>query len=120
MLIGLTNSGVKNDSFTQQSALMHTSYATQLPGLSSIQTHLGLGGVMTRTRISNVNDEGDSATRFSKAAGLALGLHWKPMLGKSLGLRLSWNALFIPAGWAVSYLVFGHTQSISLGLGWNF
>lgn len=120
VLLGITNSGIKNNSFAQQTAIAHASYLTSFPRQKSLQTHIGIGGILTRTAVEQLADPEASKTSWSKAAGLAMGVHWRPMLSKSIALRVSWNGLYIPAGWAVSYLVFGHAQSASLGIGWNF
>lgn len=121
LLAGITNSGEKNSAFSQQTALAHLSYATRLPGSQSLEANLGLGGIFSGTTLSKSGEAGTRASHISKAAGIAVGLRWKPALfGRNLKLRLSWDTLYVPPGLSVLYFTFGHAQSVSAGLGWDF
>jgi hypothetical protein len=112
--------GEKNSAYAQQIAFPQLSYSTSLGKSKTVEGSLGLGGIISRTKINTYNVSGDSNQKFSTSAGLALGLHWTPGFGKDLRLRTSWNSMFIPPGTSVLYLAFGHMQSATLGLGWEF
>jgi hypothetical protein len=120
LLLGITNSGEKNSSFAQQTAFAHISYATNLPRSRTLEANLGLGGIIFRTTIKQTPPEGSESTALSRSAGFALGLRWKPALGKNLRARVSWDGLYVPPGYSAVYLAFGHAQAISAGLGWDF
>lgn len=121
LLAGITNSGEKNSAFSQQTALAHVSYATRLPGSQSLEANLGLGGIFSRTTLSKSGEAGTRASHISQAGGIAMGLRWKPaLLGRKLKFRLSWDTLYVPPGLSVLYFTFGHAQSVSTGLGWDF
>lgn len=120
LLAGVTQSGEKNSNFAQQTALLHLSYGTSLPKSKTLEANLGVGGILFRTQVNRIAETQQSAIAISRAAGLALGLRWKPKLSKNVILRLSWDSLYVPPGTSALYLAFGHAQSVALGLGWNF
>jgi hypothetical protein len=112
--------GEKNSAYAQQIAFPHLSYSTSLGKSKTLEGSLGLGGIISRTKINTYGESGESNQKSSASAGLALGLHWTTKFGKDLRLRMSWNSMFIPPGTSVLYLTFGHMQSATLGLGWEF
>ncbi|MEY4065465.1 MAG: hypothetical protein RIR26_1673 [Pseudomonadota bacterium] len=120
LLVGATNSGEKNSSFSQQTMIAHASYAKSFSKSKSVQASVGLGALLSRTRIVNFEFIGQPATRISRSGGVATGLRWTPSLSKSLRFRLSWDGLFVPPGWSVLFWTFGHSQSLTAGLGWDF
>ena len=120
LLVGATNSGEKNSAFNQQNMIAHASYARPLARNKSVQASVGIGALLSRTKIVNYEFVGQSETRFSRSGGLATGLRWTPPLSKSLRLRLSWEGLFVPPGLSVLFWTFGHSQSLTAGLGWDF
>lgn len=120
LLVGGTNSGEKNTSFSQQSLIAHVSYARPLAKSKSVQASVGFGALLSRTKIVNYEILGQSQTRISRSGGLATGLRWTPTLSKNIRLRLSWESLFVPPGWSVLFWTFGHSQSVTAGLGWDF
>ncbi|MFZ9521783.1 MAG: hypothetical protein ACO3A4_15035 [Silvanigrellaceae bacterium] len=112
--------GEKNSAYTQQIAFPQLSYSTSLGKSKTLEGSLGLGGLISQTKINAYDDSGESNQKLATSAGLALGLHWTPAFGKDLRMRMSWNSLFIPPGTSVLYLALGHMQSVTLGLGWEF
>ena len=112
--------GEKNSAFTQQTAFPQLSWSTSLGKSKTLEGSFGVGGLVSRTKINTYDESGESKQKSSTSAGLALGLHWTPLLGKDLRLRMSWNSMFIPPGTSVLYLTFGHMQSMTAGLGWEF
>ncbi len=120
MVLGITNSGEKNSTFAQQTALAHLSYATNLPRSRVIEASLGVGAILFRTTVNQTPPDGTASTSISRAAGLAFGLRWNPKLSKNLRARVSWDGLYVPPGSSVLYLAFGHAQSVSAGIGWDF
>jgi len=120
VLLAITNSGEKNSAFAQQTALAHLSYSQNLPRSRVLEANIGVGAILFRTTVNQTLPEGGASTALSRAAGLALGLRWKPELGRNLRARVSWDALYVPPGYSAVYLAFGHAQSLSAGLGWDF
>ena len=112
--------GEKNSDFSQQTALLHLSYSSTLENSKSLRANLGVGEFINRTRILKFDSDGNSSSKLSNATGLALGLHWTPALNNHLRFRAAWDALYIPPGISVLYLTFGHLQSVTAGLGWEF
>jgi hypothetical protein len=112
--------GEKNSAFVQQIAFPRLSYFAALEKSKTSFASVGLGGVIARTKIYNINSASESNEKLSSSAGIALGLHWIPKLTRDLRFRLSWNSMFIPPGTSVLYLTFGHMQSVTAGLGWEF
>jgi opacity protein-like surface antigen len=113
-------SGQKNSVFSQQLATARLGYSAPLPKSKTIFAQVGLGGVFQRTLIFEQNESMSQLSKWSRAAGLALGVHWTLKPGKNVFMQLGWDALFIPPGESTIYLTFGHIQSVYSGLGWNF
>lgn len=112
--------GEKNSAFSQQTSFPRLSYMTSLGQHKTLQVSAGLGGVISRTRITNWNSDNENRTKTSVSTGLALGLGWEPSISRQLRFYLHWDSFFIPPGLSVIYLTFGHMQSVTTGLGWEF
>lgn len=112
--------GEKNSAFSQQVSYSHLSYSTLLGKTKTVYASLGVGGMVARNRIDEIDITGASQQKTSASAGLALGLRWTPTLGRHLRFRMSWDSMFIPPGASALYLTYGHMQSVTTGLGWEF
>lgn len=110
--------GEKNSSFAHQLSLTQLSYSTPLGKLKRFEGSLGLGAVLSRTRLPE-NTATEKKENFSVSGGLTLGLHWRPQLMRDLRFRLDWDSVFVPPGISVMYLTYGHLQSLSTGLAWE-
>ena len=120
VLFSASAMGEKNTSYSQQIVFPNVSYIAYPAKSKSIQASVGLGGMISYTRLFKPDKESADLQKLQRSAGLAFGLRWTPKLSRRLNYRLSWDSVFIPPGASVLYLTFGHMQSVSTGLGWEF
>lgn len=120
ILVSASLMGEKNSTFSQQIIFPQISYKTLVGKSKSIHVSAGVGGMLARTLLLRSSETTETEHKTSSSAGLAFGLHWSPALGRDLRFKLSWDSVFIPPGISVLYLTFGHMQSVTSGLGWEF
>jgi hypothetical protein len=112
--------GEKNSTYSQQIFFPTAAYVVYPAKSKSIQASVGLGGMLSYTRLIDPDEKSADLKKFQNTAGVSFGLRWTPKLSRKLSYRLGWDSVFIPPGLSVLYLTFGHMQSVTTGLGWEF
>ncbi|NBX17895.1 MAG: hypothetical protein EBR09_11060 [Proteobacteria bacterium] len=120
ILVSASAMGEKNSSYSQQIIFPVAGYVVYPAKSKSVQASVGLGGMISYTRLANSEEKNAALQKLQRTAGLAFGLRWSPKISRNLIFRAAWDSVFIPPGLSVMYLTFGHMQSVTAGLGWEF